>query len=178
MTAKTLITVDEFAQMNFGETEDFELVDGELIPLASPTPLHARVRGKLEHLLRSYFERSPIGEAFAEIDCRITTVIDRRPDLSVFLGERRNFDVTRIPAPCAPDIAVEVLSPSEKVLELNRKILDYLGADCQEVWLLDQPNCEIFVHTGTSIRVYKAKDVLGSRLMPGFSVSVGGLLAG
>ena len=72
MSTKTLMTVEEFVQMNTKETEEFELVDGELILLSSPTPLHARVRGRLERLIASYFERNPIGEAFGETDCRIT----------------------------------------------------------------------------------------------------------
>ena len=178
MSTKTLMTVEEFVQMNTDETEGFELVDGELILLSSPAPLHARVRGRLERLIASYFEQNPIGEAFGETDCRISGDTVRCPDISVFLGERQNFDVTKIPIPYAPDIAVEVLSQSEKVLEVNRKVLDYLAAGGQEVWLLDQANCEVFVHTATAVRVYKEADRLETPLLPGFAAPLKDLLAG
>ena len=44
MSTKTLMTVEQFAQRNTADTEDFELVEGELIPLSSGTPLHSEIR--------------------------------------------------------------------------------------------------------------------------------------
>ena len=57
MSTKILMTVEQFAQMNTADTEDFELVDGELIPLFSGTPLHGEVRDLTGDMLRSYFRR-------------------------------------------------------------------------------------------------------------------------
>ena len=47
MSTKTLTTVEQFAQMRTGDTEDYELVDGELIPLSSGTPRHNLIRDLL-----------------------------------------------------------------------------------------------------------------------------------
>jgi Uma2 family endonuclease len=171
------MTVEQFAQMYTAETEDYELVDGELVPLSSATPLHAKVRGRAERLIENYFERNPIGEAFAEIDCRLSDYTDRRPDLSIFLADRaKQIDLNRIPVPFAPDIAVEVLSPSETAVQVNRKALDYLAAGSKEVWLLDNINGEIFVQTDAHIRLLRGKDILESPLLPGFSHAVDELL--
>ena len=71
MATKALLTAEEFAQLSTAENEDYELVDGELIPLSSATPLHNNIRGKTEHLVRSYFDKNPIGGAISETDCRI-----------------------------------------------------------------------------------------------------------
>lgn len=158
--------------MHFGETEDYELAEGELIPLSSATPLQATIRGLLGHLLRNYFERNPIGMTLGEVDCRLTDDTVRRPDLSIFLGERSKFDLNRSPVPFAPDIAVEVLSPSESVIDGNRRALDYLAAGSREVWLLDNTNAEVFVQTDTDIRLLRGKDVLESPLLPRFSHAV------
>ena len=87
----------------------------------------------------------------------------RKPGLSIFIGdgwERLDLDV--IPVPIAPAIAVEVLSPSEHVVDLNRKVLDYLGAGSKEVWLLDHANGELQVRTKAGIRL-----VQGGLLRPG-----------
>ncbi len=90
MSTKTLMSVEEFAQMTTSETEDYELVEGELVLLPSASPLHADVRGRLEHLLRSYFESHPIGVVLGEVDCRINEELVRRPDLSILLSGRLN----------------------------------------------------------------------------------------
>ena len=172
------MTVEQFARLETAETEDYELVDGELIPLSSGTPKHNKVRDLLGHLLWNYFKTNPIGEAIAEIDCQLSSDTVRRPDLSMFLNDRlQQIDLDRIPAPVAPDIAVEVLSPSERAMDVRRKVRDYLRAGTQEVWLVDHANGEVLVHTNAGIGVLQGADPLASPLLPGFAVTVRDLLA-
>lgn len=177
MGAKTLMTVEQFASLKTADTEDYELVDGELIPLSSGTPRHNKIRDLMVRLLGNYFEAHPIGEAFAENDCRLTGQIVRRPDVSIFLGDRaRQIDLDVIPAPIAPDIALEILSPSEGAMDVRRKVRDYLASGTREVWLLDHANGELMVHTPTGIRVLQGTDPLVSPLLPEFSVTVARLV--
>jgi Uma2 family endonuclease len=179
MSTRTLITAQEFAQMITPETEDYELVEGELIALPGATPMHARIRQNVERLISNYFERNPHGAVFGEVDCRITDDTVRRPDASIFLGGRsQQLDLNKIPVPFAPDIAVEVLSPSESAIDEHRRVRDYLGAGSREVWILDRVNGELFVHTADGIRLLLGNDVLESPLLPGFSAPVLSLLAG
>ena len=145
------MTVEQFAQMHTAETERFELVEGELIRLSSGIPLHGEVRDLILYFLLGYFRNEPIGEVIAEIDCRLGPNTIRCADVSVFLGERaKRIDMRTIPIPFAPDIAVEVLSPSEAAIAVNRKIHNYLDAGCQEVWLFDADNCNVFVHAAAA----------------------------
>jgi Uma2 family endonuclease len=179
MATKHLITVDEFARMETAEDEAYELVDGELIPLPSPTPLHGMIRDRLVQLIRNYFDRNPIGGAISETDCRVIGNVVRRPDLSIFLGERwLQLDLKTIPVPTAPDIAVEVYSPAEYVIDPTRKVREYLNSGSQEVWLFDSENLELQVRTSAGIRILYAGDALESPLLPGFSAAVAMLLAG
>lgn len=176
MGTKALITVEQFAQMHWADTEDYELVEGELIPLSSGTFRHAKIRGRLERLLSRYFDQNPIGEAFGEVDCRVSDDKIRRPDLSVFLADRlRLIDLDKIPAPFAPDIAIEVLSPSEGVMEVRGKVREYLNAGSIEVWLLDHANREVQVHTSGGIRVLQSTDALETPVLPGFKAPVSDL---
>jgi Uma2 family endonuclease len=178
MGTKTLMTVEQFAQMHTADTEDYELVEGELIPLSSGTYLHNRIRDLIVHLLWSYFKGNPIGAAVAEYDCRIAPDTVRRPDLSIFFLERlRQIVPDHVPAPLAPDIAVEILSPSESAVDIRRKVRDYLRAGSSEVWLVDHSNGEVQLHTAAGIRVLQATDVLESPLLPAFSVAVASLVA-
>ena len=179
MATKALMTAEEFAQMNTAENEDYELVDGELIPLSSPTPRHNRIRSRIDRYIESYFDKNPIGGSTCETDCRISSDTVRKPDLSIFIGDEwEQFDLDRIPVPIAPAIAVEVLSPSEHIMDVNRKVRDYLGAGSKEVWLLDHANGELHVRTKAGVRVLQGSDLLDSPLLPGFSVNVAQLLAG
>ena len=179
MATQTLITAEQFAQMHTAENEDYELVDGELIPLASASPIHNFIRGRIEQDVRNYFGNNPIGGAVSETDCRITSDTVRRPDLSIFIGDDWSLlDLSRAPLPFAPTIAVEILSPSEHILDVNRKVRDYLEAGSKEVWLLDHPNGELHVRTKTGIRLLLGNDTLDSPLLPGFEAKVADLLAG
>ena len=174
------MTVEEFAQMTTSETEDYELVDGELVPLPSVSPIHSKIRQNVEHQLRKYFESNPIGVALGWVDCRINEGLVRRPDLSILLsGSLKGLDRKRVPLPFSPDIAVEVLSPSENVVEVHRKALEYLAGGSQEVWQLDHENGEVFVQTHAGIRLLRGMDaVLDSPLLPGFSAPLAELLTG
>jgi Uma2 family endonuclease len=145
--------------------------------LPSATPIHAIIRDLTGDLVRSYLRQNPIGKAIAEIDCLLTADTVRRPDLSIFLGERsRQMDLDKTPAPFAPDIAVEILSPSESAIDARRKVRDYLRAGSKEVWRFDHSNGEVLVHTSSSIQVLQGTDVLTSPLLPGFSATVAHLV--
>lgn len=105
-------------------------------------------------------------------------MIVRRPDLSIFLSEHlAGLDPGRV-AKFAPDIAVEGLSPTEAVIDVNRKSHEYLAADAREIWILDGPNREIAVRTVDGIRLFRESNSLESALLPGFSCSVSELFAG
>ena len=175
MATKPLITAEQFGHLTLGETEDYELVEGELIPLSSGTPKHAEVRDLVITLIRYYLREHPIGRVLGEIDCQITSDTVRRPDVAIFLGPRAEFDRNRIPIPYAPDIAVEVLSPSESAIEVRRKVREYLRAGSREVWLLDDANGEVVVHTSAALQLVPAPERLQTPLLPGFSVAVADL---
>ena len=179
MTAAAPMTVEEFANMHTADTEAYELVEGELVPLSSPTPLHSKIRHRLERLLEDYFLRNSIGEAFGEVDCRLSGRTVRRPDISIFAGARwKQIDLRRIPVALAPDIAVEILSPSEAAIDVHRKAIEYLAAGASEVWILDHANAELEIRTGSGIRLLRGADAIETPLLPGFSLTLTGLLAG
>ena len=112
--------------MKTADTEQYELVNGELVPLSSPTPKHGRIRRRLERALEDYFALQPTGEVMSETDCRLSSEIVRRPDLMVFLGERSGqIDEYQAPVPFAPDIAVEVVSPSESAVDIRHQAVGF-----------------------------------------------------
>ncbi len=180
MSTKALMTVEQFAEAMTAETENYELIDGELILVPGATFEHNDIKDLLGHLLWVYFKSGAAGHAVSETACRIGNDTVRIPDLSVFLGEDRlrQIDRKKLPVPFPPDIAIEVLSPSERALDVRRKVRDYLGAGSTEVWLVDHDNAEVVIHTSSGIRLVSGKEVLESSLLPGFGIAVSELFAG
>ena len=174
MSTTAMMTVEQFAQMDTADAEAYELVEGELIPLPSGIFIHSEIRDLIVILMWNYFRGNPIGKAVGETDCQLGDDTVRKPDVSIFLSKERLQQIDRYkgPVPFAPDIAVEVLSPSESAMDVRRKVHDYLRAGSKEVWLLDHENGEVLVHTSTGIRMLQGTDILESALLPGFSVAV------
>jgi Uma2 family endonuclease len=172
MSTKTLMTVEEFARMKTADTEDYELVEGELVLLASGTPKHSIIRDNLARIFHGYFRKKPGGLAISETDCRIFPETIRRPDVAVFLEEKaQRIDQNKYPVPFPPDIAVEILSPSEAAMDLNRKVNEYLKAGCLEVWVIDHLSDEMFIHTdSSSVRLVRGDETVETPLLPGLSV--------
>ena len=126
MSTKTMMTVEQFAMMDTPREENYELVEGELIPLSSQTPIHSEIRSLVTYLLWEYFKSNPIGHALGGVDCQFGENTVRRPDVSVFLSKERlqAIDRYKIPVPFAPDIAVEVLSHPDLAVDVRRRVRD------------------------------------------------------
>ena len=72
----------------------------------------------------------------------------------------------------APDLAVEVLSPSNTPTQVQRTIVEFLRHGARAVWVADPDTRTIIVHTSSAIpRWHEGADVLdGGDVLPGFSV--------
>jgi Uma2 family endonuclease len=81
--------------------------------------------------------------------------------------------------PVAPDLAVEVLSPSDRMAEAPSKVTMYLQAGVQLVWLLDPETrtISIFRPDAAPRTLYENDTLDGGDVLPGFSVSVAELFA-
>jgi Uma2 family endonuclease len=178
MGTQTLLTAEQFAQLPQSETEDFELVDGELIPLPSANADHSLIKDFIVISFWMYLQKNPIGMLLSEINCRLTGKVVRRPDVAFFLDQPgRTIPRKQVPLPFAPDIAIEVLSPSEPAVDVNKKVLEYQEAGSQEVWVLDQENAEVFIYTRGGVRVLRPEAKLTSPLLPGFELSIAEIFA-
>jgi Uma2 family endonuclease len=78
----------------------------------------------------------------------------------------------------APDLAVEVLSPSNRVMAMQQKVLEYLESGTRVVWLVDPLNNVVTVYrTPSEARILHANELLAiDDVIPGFSLTVGELL--
>jgi Uma2 family endonuclease len=128
MATITNISGAQFDAMPYEEGRQWELVNGELISVPSPTWRHQEFVLRIQLALRSYFEASKIpGLAGQDVEFAISDNDRVRPDVCVLLGDNaERLDPERTPIPGSPDIAIEVISPSERAFESHNKVRAYL----------------------------------------------------
>jgi Uma2 family endonuclease len=100
----------------------------------------------------------------------------RGPDIAYVCAER--IPSTGIPQnfwPLFPDLVVEMISPSERIGDIEQKVSDYLRAGTRLVWLVYPTSRRVFAYSpDDEIRIFKAEDLLEDQLvLPGFGCRVG-----
>jgi Uma2 family endonuclease len=110
----------------------YELIDGSLIVTPAPSPRHQRMAFRLGVLLDA--SRPEDHEVLmAPLDVALAEDSVLQPDLLV----ARRSDFTEKDLPVAPLLAVEILSPSTRRLDLTLKRSRYESAGCPSYWVLD-----------------------------------------
>jgi len=153
-----------------------ELVDGVLVD--KPVGYYESLLAvQLIALLVSFVYEHDLGIVLgADGMVRLAPGLVRLPDVSFLSWDR--FPGRRLPpgpiAPLAPDLAIEVLSPSNTRREMTRKLHEYFAGGCRLVWYVPYRERRVHVHTSpTAVRVLGEGDVLnGGDVLPGFSLTV------
>jgi Uma2 family endonuclease len=157
----------------------YELVDGE-IRVSPAGARHEVVSLKLASRLLAYATEHAAGHAFgSSVGFRLPGGNVRSPDASFVAGGR--FPDNRPPddfGDLAPDLAVEVLSPSERPRHVLDKVGEYLEAGVRLVWVIDPRKAKAIVYKSLSdVTELEADDELdGGEVLPGFRCRLGDLL--
>jgi Uma2 family endonuclease len=159
----------QFDALPYEEGRRRELLEGDLIEVSSPTPRHQAVVFNILLMLRNYFA-GRTGIAMADVEFALSDLLRLRPDVCVLLGERaRQLDPDRVPVPGAPDLAVEVISPTERATESHEKVLAYLRNGTAEVWQVFPKSRTVQIHRGTVSVSLDSSGHVTSDLLPGFA---------
>lgn len=161
--------------------EFYEVVDGQRVEVPPMGAQEVGIAGQLMRYIWLFWGENPSGLIALEMLFRLTGngAIERRPDVAYVSFERCPQRV--IPPGNAwevvPDLAVEVVSPTNLALDLQTKIDDYFLHGVRQVWVIFPPQRRIYVYESIkSIRVLDANDVLdGAPVLPGFRLEVGKL---
>jgi len=173
-------TVQMTAEDLLGLPDDgrrFELVRGKLRVMAPVNFRHGRFVAWLVRQVGDFVDTNALGVVGTETGF----VLARRPDI-VLAPDIAFVQADRVPLPAdqdsyaelAPDLAIEVLSPSNRAQEMVDKVLLYLEAGTRLVWVFDPNREAVAVHTPDRLaRTLLADDVLdGGDVLPGFSLPV------
>lgn len=128
-------------------------------------------------MLGHFIRQNKLGRAFlAETGFKIATNPDTvlAPDIAFVRRERISQD--GLPSgyfPGAPDLAVEVVSPNDRVYEVDDKVERWLEAGAQAVWIVNPKRRTIEIRTSGGSTLLGENDELdGGAVVPGFSCRV------
>jgi Uma2 family endonuclease len=179
------LTVEDYEHFPEGDGKRHELIDGEHVVTAAPFLPHQELLGDLYVAVREVVRGQRLGRVlFAPVDVELSPHDVVQPDL-LFVRKGRNIaSIRRFHA--APDLAVEVLSPSSRRTDELRKRARYELFGVQELWIVDPPIEAVRVYRrasegepfGLAIQLLaSAEAVLESPLLPGFCLSLRELFA-
>jgi Uma2 family endonuclease len=155
-----------------------ELVRGERRVMAPAGYDHGRIESKLAYALSHFVVQRSLG---AVLTSDTGFLLARNPDTVraadvTFLRRERveppNRSGPYYPGP--PDLAVEIVSPTDRTGEIDEKVQDWLDHGCQVVWLVNPKWRTVTVYRSrTDIKVLTEADTLDeAALLPGFSLPV------
>ena len=181
------VTADELLTMPDRDEQGnyclLELVRGEVRRM-SPTGLeHGAICAEIGAALWNFVKERKLGVVFA---AETGLVVETNPDSvlgadSAFVSAERLAGVENLEkfVPFAPDLAVEVLSPSNTVREMDEKIDLYFGAGSRIVWIINPKRRTVSVYTAPlEVKILSERDTLeGGDVLPGFSYELSKLFA-
>ena len=179
MGLKTPMSVEEFDRLEELDELSYELDGGELVVMTKPRPLHNRIVARLFGALDRYLENHPVGEVFMpEVLYILGPNTKRAPDVSFLHAECAQKIDPSLDVPGAPEIAVEVLSPTDTVAAMRRKIRQYFAAGALYVWVVypETREVEVWRQPSRAQIVLQETDLLEAPdLLPGFALPIGAL---
>jgi Uma2 family endonuclease len=172
----SLMTADEYLR-----TPDdgfrHELQAGLLIAEPQPFPRHGQIQARLTRILGEFVDKHSLGVVLTEGGFLLSRDPDtvRGPDVAFVRADRFDpAEAGRAYFRGAPDLAVEILSPSNRPGDIHAKVADYLAAGAKLVWIIDPVHEIVDVYRSLlSPRRLSADGVLeGEDVLPGFAVAI------
>ena len=120
-----------------------ELVDGEIIVSPSPNYAHSFIDSRLRYILMSYIDEHDLGELVGDVDTIFDDFDVFRPDIIFIAKARLHLIDVRGKIEIAPDLCVEILSPSSRKMDRKTKFEMYRSSRVAHYWMVDPLNKSI-----------------------------------
>ena len=176
MEVKTLLTADDvLAMSDIGRSE---LVKGELITMAPSGAEHGKLTVKIGARLLDFVEPRKIGQVFGAETGLFT---ERNPDTvraadAMYVSNERLSQMVDLSGflTVAPDLVVEVVSPTDRWSDVEEKVAEYLNAGVRMIWIVNPKTRSVHVYRPGSdvLRLSEQDKLSGLDVLPGFEVPV------
>lgn len=176
--AARLVTAEQL--LSYPDPRRYELVRGVPQVREPPGGVHARLAARITVRLGQHVEAHQLGTVLVEAGYLLRASPDtvRGPDVS-FISVRR-LKPDQIPGQFisgAPDLAVEILSPSSRWPEVEEVLADYFGSGTRLVWVIDPRERRVVVrYPDRPPKIIAGDDALeGEDVVPGFRLAAADL---
>ena len=155
-----------------------ELILGEVVELTPPGVRHGRIQARIARLLEEFVDSSRLGDfVTTESGYRLRSEPDtvRAPDVAVVSAARvADYEDEIGYLPFAPDLAVEVVSPSDSFADVETKARMWLTHGTRIVWVVEPDSRRVLIYEPDRDRreLVEGDDLDGGEVLPGFTVSV------
>ncbi len=178
---RTVLTYKDYAAITPANNGNYELINGNIVFMASPTPKHQRVVRRLSNHLENYVLQNDLGEVFfAPLDTTFDEINTFQPDI-LFIKKERAHIIGAKKIEGAPDFVVEILSDGNTPKEMAFKKYIYETFMVREYWVVNLKKKTIaqylneegeFLKLGT----FKAGEEVKSVVLEGFQTKLEDLL--
>lgn len=177
LKSRIKFTYKDYKSLPESETSRYELLEGELIMVPSPTTYHQSISGNLGHILRNFVRKHNLGVVYhAPLDVVFSHEDVAQPDI-FFISKERSGIITKDNVQGAPDLIVEILSPSTAERDRTYKRTLYARHSVGEYWLVDPDERTIEVtilgKAGfETVSIYRKGEILISPLLKGLCLNL------
>jgi Uma2 family endonuclease len=176
--ARLKLTGDDLVEIQAETGKSYELIEGTLIEMSPTGGLHGAIESEIAFLLSNYVRQHKLGQVLVGetgFYVRGDAHTVRGADIAFIRAEK--VPPEGLPSgflSIAPDLVVEVVSPSDRSAALMEKVADWLRFGVEAVWLVYPNTRSVHVYTDLhGSRIFSGADRLaGSGALAGFSVPV------
>ena len=180
MATATLLTLEQFSALpEFDERtgSSYELDHGELIIVSPQAWKHESLKRKIFLLLTTYFqERGLPNYAVMETGFILDEDSWRKPDVAVMSEKalQRVLQDPELPLEGAPELAIEVASPSDTSAMIGRKVDHFLAAGSKTVWVFYPESRQVHIHKvgRKTAKLGRDQHLEDPEILPGFRLEV------
>jgi Uma2 family endonuclease len=173
-------TYEDYQSLPESMEKRYELMDGDIVMVPAPTTTHQRVSRNLGFILIQFIREHDLGEVFhAPVDLVLGKGINRevvQPDI-MFVSRERKEIVGKEEIRGAPDLIVEIVSPSTEKRDRGYKKAMYARHGVREYWIADpeQQFIEVYAPQTQGFQLagsYRPPSSLVSKLLPALEVEL------
>ena len=168
--APDTMTLEEFLE---NDLEGYEYVKGELVPIPPTSMKHGEISSNVSLHLSSHVFEYQLGRMYIAGTTFLIGDWAVKPDIA-FVSNDRLPENREQASPIPPDLAVEVVSPSDKHYDVTEKALAYLRSGTRLVWAIEPVAKTVMVYRSeTDSTVLNYEDTLtGEDVVEGFTCPV------
>jgi Uma2 family endonuclease len=157
-----------------------ELVEGRIVPVSPTGVEHADIESRLNVALSLFLRERELGRVLVG---EIGIYTRRNPD-SVRAADVVVISKERLPAgrqrgflEVAPELVIEIMSPSDRWLTVRQKLEEYFSIGVDRVWIVEPDNRAVLVfHSSTGVQKLDHEEtILGEGILEGFTLPVADL---